>query len=618
MTLTAASVPPMAAALLSNSALLGAMDRAALDELTREVDWVHLFGGQVLFRQGDAGDALYIVVSGRLRVLVEAGGETRAVREVGRSETVGELSLLTGEARSATVVAVRDTALGRISRATFDRLLEQHPHAIHGLTRVLAQWVVQSNKKAPRDANPAMIAVVPNDSQQVCASFAARLVDALKPFGSTLHVTSEMVDGTIGHGAAHSEDPEIASRVGDWMMDRESDFAFIVCETGPEATAWTRRCLRQADRVLVVANDADLPRLGAGARSSQDTTIAARPVDLVLLHRSASPVPGRTRQWLSAFPFDGHHHLRASGEDVSRLARKLTGNALGLVLSGGGARAFAHIGVLRAFEEEGLVVDRVGGASMGAILSAQYASGLSIDQMIALNRKGWNQFKPHRDYTLPVISMVSSTKASRMLEMMFGERHFEDLWLNCYAVSTNLTRSKVVVHREGLVRQWLGASMAIPGTAPPQLSAEGDLLVDGGVLENLPAAAMLAKGEGPVAAVDVLPSVDLTVDARYTTAPTPLRALYDRYNPFGERREFPNIFKILYRTALISNLRSVNQARADIDFYLDPPVSAFDIFDMQSIDRIVEVGYHYAKEKTRAFRQQLGERRPQQVILTER
>jgi predicted acylesterase/phospholipase RssA len=174
------------------------------------------------------------------------------------------------------------------------------------------------------------------------------------------------------------------------------------------------------------------------------------------------------------------------------------------------------------------------------------------------------------------------------------------------------------VHREGLVRQWLGASIAIPGTAPPQLSAEGDLLVDGGVLENLPAAAMLAKGEGPVAAVDVLPSVDLTVDARYTTAPNPLRALYDQYNPLGERREFPNIFKILYRTALISNLRSVDQVRANIDFYLDPPVHTFDIFEMQSIERIAEVGYQYAKEKVRAFRQQLGETRPQRVFLTER
>jgi NTE family protein len=291
---------------------------------------------------------------------------------------------------------------------------------------------------------------------------------------------------------------------------------------------------------------------------------------------------------------------------------------LGLVLSGGGARAFAHIGVLRAFEEEGLVVDRVGGASMGAVLAAQYACGYGVDKMIALNREGWNKFKPHRDYTLPVISMVSPNKGNQMLNMMFGERHFEDLWLNCYAVSANLSRSKVVVHREGLVTQWLGASIAIPGTAPPTLTADGDLLVDGGVLENLPAAPMLAKGEGPVAAVDVLPSVDLTVDARYTSTPSPLRALYEQYNPFGERREFPNIFKILYRTALISNLRSVNQVRADIDLYLDPPVSNFDIFEMNSIDRIVEVGYRFAKERTRAFREQLGERRPQGVFLTER
>jgi predicted acylesterase/phospholipase RssA/CRP-like cAMP-binding protein len=564
MIVTPRGAPPMARALLAGTTLLGALESSAIDELTREVEWLSLLGGEALFRQGDAADALYIVVSGRLRVLVETGGETRLIREVGRSETVGELALLTGEPRSATVVAARATERGRISRATFDRLLEQHPHAIHGLTRVLAQWVVQSNRAMPRDASPALIAIVPNAGQDHCSSFARQLVAALEPFGPTLHVTSESIDQRFGAGTAHSQDNSLAARVSAWLTDLESEFRFIVCEAEYEMTSWTRRCLRQADRILVVANAFDTPRLGPIGQllASPDVDGWARPAELVLLHRGSSSIAGRTRRFLSLAGFSSHHHLRLATGDVHRLARKLTGNALGLVLSGGGARAFAQLGVMRALEEEGVVIDRVGGASMGAVIAAQYACGYTIDTMIEMNREGWNGFKPHKDYTIPIISMVSSNKAHQMLEMMFGERHFEDLWLNCYAVSTNLTRSGVVVHRKGPLTKWLRASISIPGTAPPVLTDDGDLLVDGGVLENLPAAAMLVTGEGPVAAVDVLPTVDLTVDARYSSTPTPLRALYDQYAPFGERREFPNIFKILYRTALVSNIRSVNEVRA--------------------------------------------------------
>jgi NTE family protein/lysophospholipid hydrolase len=598
MTTFPSSPPPDATDFLAEVPIFAGMEPHLLAEVVGQVEWCHVHGGGVLFRQGEEGDALYMVVSGRLRVILERPdrqGIVRTLRDVTRSETVGELALIVGEPRSATVVALRDTELGRISREAFSRLLEREPRSVLGVTRMVAQWL---NRPTPSAASsPATITLVPLGRESPLPDVARNLYGALSRLGKTLHLNSSIVDRMLGKGTSQLGDRDPGyPNITRWLNDQEGQYRFILYQADPEYSPWTMRCISQADRILQVGNSSTTGEPGNvyGPRGSAARIGGGSDQELVLVHDSGKPE--NTSRWLGYGEFATHHHIRAGRtSDYDRLARHLGGEAVGLVLGGGGARGFAHIGVIKALEELGIPIDRVGGTSMGSVIAAQYAAGLSPREMIDLNRRGWVGYRPHRDFTLPLISMLSGRSAGRMLKMMFGDQNIEDLWLNYYCVSTNLSRAELMVHRRGPVRRWVRASISLPGTAPPLIDDQGDLLIDGGVLDNVPITAMRELGESLIIAVDVSPDVDLVVDSAMKLAPTPWRILRDRLR--GQRSKFPSLFQILYRTSVLSSIRSGKTGREGVTLYLEPPTGGFDIFAMDSIDAIVEVGYRYTVEQ---------------------
>lgn len=594
------SPPPDVIEFLGEVSIFAGLDPRLLAEIAEQVEWRHVHGGGILFRQGEEGDALYMVVSGRLRVLLErpdGGGIVRTLREVTRGETVGELALINGEPRSATVVALRDTELGTLSQQAFTRLLEREPRSVLGLTRMLGRWL--THPSPPRSSSPTTITLVPLGRQSPLAEFARNLYASLSKLGKTLHLSSIIVERMRGAGTSQLGDrdptyPEVTR----WLNDQESEYRFILYQADPEYTPWTIRCISQADRILQVGSSADPDESEGvfGPRGSGASIGGASDQELVLVHNSGAP--RNTARWLDRAEFTTHHHIRSDRiSDYDRLARHLGGEAVALVLGGGGARGFAHIGVIKALEELGIPIDRLGGTSMGAVIAAQYAGGLTPAEMINLNRRGWVGFRPHRDFTLPMISLLSGRAAGRMLKMMFGDRAIEDLWLNYYCVSTNLSRAVLMIHRRGPVRRWIRASISLPGSAPPLIDDHGDLLIDGGVLDNVPVGVMREMGESSIIAVDVSPDVDLVVDSRLKLAPSPWMILRDRLRRSGDRGQFPSLFQILYRTSVLASIKSGKERREGVAAYLEPPTSGFDIFEMSSIDAIVEAGYRYTMEQ---------------------
>jgi predicted acylesterase/phospholipase RssA/CRP-like cAMP-binding protein len=602
MTTYSSPRPPDAISFLAEVPVFAGLDQRIRADIAEQIEWCHVHGGGVLFRQGDEGDSLYMVVSGRLRVVLEkadGSGIVRTLREVTRGDTVGELALIIGEKRSATVVALRDTELGRLSREAFAHLLEQEPRSVLGLTRMLARWLSDANNPLPPPVHsPTTITIVALRQQGPLAKFAANLVAALGRVGPTLHLNSTIVEQILGEGTSQAgEGDESYAGTTLWLNDQEGDYRFIVYEGDVGLTAWTLRCLSQADRILQVADSSEPLEQGKlpGPRGSAGVIGGGADQELVLLHQGQTPQG--TELWLAQGDFSTHHHIRGNvAADYDRLARHLSGTAVGLVLGGGGARGFAHIGVIRALEEAGIPIDRLGGTSMGAVIAAQYAGGLTPAEMMDLNRRGWIGYRPHRDYTLPLISLLSGRAAGRMLKMMFGNQSYEDLWLNCFCVSTNLSRAELMVHRSGSVRRWLRASIAMPGSAPPLIGDHGDLLVDGGVLDNVPVATMRQLGESAIVAVDVSPHVDLVADSSLKLAPSPWEILRNRFR-HKDTRGFPSLYQLIYRTSVLASIRAGKQGRGEVALYLEPPVRSFDTFEMDSIDAIVEAGYRYTMER---------------------
>jgi predicted acylesterase/phospholipase RssA/CRP-like cAMP-binding protein len=585
--------PAEARAFLASVPLFRDLDEATLAEVMNHLEWFLVPGGHAVCRQGDVSDGLYLVASGRLSVIREApSGEETVLSHAGRGDSVGEVAALTGNPRSATVRTLRDSLLARLDRTGLERLLESHPKLILSLTRRLATWIGPETTRSSRGQGCVAVALAATREGLPLTEMAARLAASLSTLGPTLHLSSARIDR---EGLGGGTDP---GRLGDWIDEQEAHHAFLLYEADsasgtPGITAWTRRCLRQADRVLVVADGDDEPSLGElGVELAR---YEGRPrEELVLLHTRRKERPHGTARWLGLHSFVRHHHIRMElPKDFDRLARFVNGTPVGLVLGGGGARGFAHIGVIRALEEAGIPIDRVGGTSMGAAMAGLYARGFDWKDMIRLNRWGWVKYKPHKLYTFPIISLLSTRKVERMLDMMFGDDLIEDLWLPFFCVSTNLTRAEVMVHRTGDMERWVGASMRLPGVAPPMVM-NGDLLVDGGVLNNLPIDVMRRQGRGLIIASDVSAKIDVRADPSYREAPTPWQLVVGQWRHTA--KPFPNILQLLHRSAVLASDIYARQARDEVDLYIDLPTEDFDLFNVDALPEIVEVGYQFTRE----------------------
>ena len=588
-------------AFLSSTSLLRGLDGPALTAIATELEYVYLSGGRTLMREGEVGDSLYILLNGRLRIVASRPDKDETViNEIGPGETLGEMAILTGEPRSATVRAIRDCALVKFSKAAFERLVEQYPKTMMQLAGLIVQRFQQMVRSPRFEAVPSTIVLIPAGEDAPLADVARQLVTALGTMGATLHVHSQFVDDCLGRGAAQrSPDHEENSRIVAWLSEQEGRHKFVVYEPGTAPSSWAARCIRQADRILLVGRADSPPVLSRLEADPLGSGLVGAAVELVLVHPPGKTRPTGTQGWLANRRVTTHHHVRqGSGADMLRLARRLTGRSIGLVLSGGGARGLAHIGVIRALEESAFPIDVVGGTSIGGIMAGLYALGHDSRSMIELSRRGFVHMgvQPLTDYTPPIVSLLSGRRAAAVLKMFAADTQIEDLWIKYFCVSTNLTRAECLVHEDGPLYKSMMATACLPGYYPPVL-ADGDLLVDGGLLNLLPADVMTRLGVGAIIGVDVMAREDLRTDMTYKDYLSGWRLLWVRLNPFAQKPRMPNIFGILSRAVTVNGIYHLESVKQSLDLYLHLPVERFELGDWRSLDTIVDVGYQSAREK---------------------
>jgi predicted acylesterase/phospholipase RssA/CRP-like cAMP-binding protein len=590
---------------LAASGLFVGIDPIALERFDQEANWVRLRGGDTLVRQGDHADDMFVVVHGSLEaVVVDRNGRARLVDVLGPGSSVGEMALLTDEPRSATVRALRDSELVRIAKVDFLQLLDEHPRTAVELSRTLARRLRQTTTTPQVTRFVRTVALVPAHRDGMPGDFAPRLAEALRSSGDTvLGLSGATVDAELGMAVSQTPFDDVANgRLLNWLNEREEHSRYVVYECDPALTPWTQRCLRQADLVIAVALAGDDPAPGdverALWRPAEGGPGAASPrYELVLLHAPGETRPSGTARWLharAAGALAAHHHVRLhQGVDVARLARSIAGASLGLALSGGGARGFAQLGVMRALTELGLDVDVVGGASMGAVLGGLLAMGHDMETIVDMSRRAFVGLEVVSDLTAPVVSLMRGASTVRLLQSLFGDVQIEDLWIPYFCVSANLSRAELVVHDEGPLWLWTRASSSVPGITPP-VPYRGDLLVDGGVLNNLPADIMRDRCRGSVVAVDVSAAVELRSPIDHAPELSGWPQLARALNPFASRTPFPNILRILSRTATLSSVRDQGAMRDIADLYLHPPTDSVDPLNWKSIDDVERLGYRYA------------------------
>lgn len=553
--------------------------------------------GEILFRQGDPGDDMFLVLSGRLRVVRDlGGGAERVVGEVGRGEPVGETAVLGECERGATVIAIRRTELVRISAEAFQFLRNESPGDLVDLIRITALRLKRSYESGSPDPLPSCIAVVPTNGAAPLDEYCARFVEVLRVSGrDCVHLRSSDLPAELagGQGDGHA--------LAGWLNEQEASAETVVLQPDGELTDWSRRCLRQADLVLLLGQVGSDPTPGPleAALEGASEPVARPRIDLILLQES-EPYVG-TEAWLAPRSVHRHYHVRPDSlEDRARLRRLLVGEDTNLVLGGGGARGLTHIGALRAFEELGLPIDRVGGTSIGAVIGAWVARGADWRTIAEEVRAHFVDGGSMRSLTLPAISIDTGKRYIGALEKMFGDAQIEDLPINYFCVSCNLSRARVIAHRSGLLADWVGASISVPGVAPPYVLG-GDLLVDGGVLNNLPLDIAGRDGSGRLIGVDVSSDIDLTLPPDYNGRPGAWEVLRSWLPTSGGDKKLPGMLAVLSRVSMLSSTSNVERSRHQADLLIRMPVNGFKMFDWECIDELIELGYQTALDHLRPF-----------------
>ncbi len=559
------SIPPGLDQLVGVS-LFETLDSKARHRFRREARAVTVRAGQWLFREGAPVDAMFVVLAGRLEVINDSTGDV--IRVLGPGDTVGELAVLTASPRSASVRVRRDAALLEMARDSVERLLSDVPAIGAAFARQLARVLRDSRALVDYSARRATTVALVGDGQRVPVHrFADAVVDTLTRWQSVTRIDRAT--------------PGIAGASGPGVMvdalERRGTLVLLIADSRDPCDEWAGFCRRQADRVVVLVDDHDLRLADLSGN------------DVVLVQRDRAPVPERISriQVQALYRCLGDGGILACGAAV---ARRLAGRSLGLVLSGGGARAFAHIGVLDELAARGVSVDRVGGASMGALIGALYAAGCSPEEIAEHVRAEFIRRNPSADYTVPLSALIRGRRASEMLERLFGATTIEDLLCEFFCVSFDLLAAERVVHRRGSLARVVGASITVPGVAPP-MPIGGRLLVDGGVVDNLPIGIMADTAEGPVIAVDV------ATPFGGTRLPTP-RAVGLRNRTVGElrawlvgtREPLPGIAETLTRVMTFASADAAKVAERRAALTIRPHTPGTGLLQWSRLDAVRDAG----------------------------
>lgn len=539
------------------------IDDDQLERLASAVDRHQIPANEWLFRMGDRSDAIYIVDSGRFAVV---GADGQVFREMASGDSIGDLGLITGAVRSAGVRALRDGVVWRIAADTFTEVLANTPQLQSAMLLTTAT-MLQDSRSANISRRPRVIGVL-STGDVAAVPIVHAIATELRSHGHAA-VFAPPVDTTA---AVHSygEHVEAFSETLD-RAERSNDWVFVVADRG-SGDLWRQYVVAQSDRLLVIVDQRRPP-------DAVDPIVTHGPIHLVTCMVEPDP------SWWDLLQPVSHHSANEDG--LGALARRIAGRSLGLVMAGGGARGLAHFGVYEELTRAGVVIDRFGGTSSGAIASAAFALGMDVQDAIAAARE-IAQSNPLRDYTIPAVALMRGGRVDHLVDRFIGNTLIEHLPREFFCVSADMITGDQIIHRRGPLSVAVRASISIPGLMPPVQHGQ-QILVDGGLLNNLPADVMCADPDGEVICVDLrrkyVPSKGFGLLPSIVQPPGFVRRLFT-----GTDVALPPLQETLLRTidlaASSGNLRELPQVAAIIE----PDVSAIGLLDFKKIDAALDAG----------------------------
>ncbi|KAG9242336.1 hypothetical protein BJ878DRAFT_544361 [Calycina marina] len=508
-----------------------------------------------------------------------------------------------------------------------------------------------TNDKVSSTINLRTVTILPVTAGVPVVEFASRLMAALIQIGAVGGVTSLNHAAIFNHLGRHAFSRMGKLKLSQYLADLEEKYGLVIYVADTNVNApWTQTCISQADCILLVGLAEGSPAIGEYERFLLGMKTTARK-ELVLLHSDRFSPPGVTRAWLRnrVWINGGHHHVQMAFRtgsvpvhsqsskfgavlkqrvqvlqaeiqkytsrkvrqtplysadtpfkgDFHRIARRICGKSVGLVLGGGGARGIAQIGIIRALEEAGIPIDIIGGTSIGSFIGALYARDADVVPMYGRAKKFAGRmasmWRFALDLTYPSASYTTGHEFNRGIFKTFGNTQIEDFWLEFYCNTTNISKSRSEIHTSGYAWRYVRASMSLAGLLPP-LCDEGSMLLDGGYVDNLTVSNMKSLGADVIFAVDV-GSLDDDTPQAFGDSLSGFWAFANRWNPLSSFPNPPTLAEIQARLAYVSSVDALERAKTTPGcLYMRPPIDPYGTLDFGKFDEIYQVGYKYGQE----------------------
>jgi NTE family protein len=504
--------------------------------------------GEVLVREGEEADSVFLVMSGRFAVTIGAASEP--IGEIGPGQPIGEITFLAGGRRSATITALRDAIILTLERGTLERIAADRPRIWRALATVLAERLranVQRSAVASVGQEPRTIAVIGAGGSPVPPGFVERLHRVLSHTGRSIVV--DHADLRARLRSAHATlDGDAATEL---LNGLEASHRFLVLPVTDRDEAFAEKAIHHADVVLAVGF-AEADPTPSVREQLANRFLARSNRHLVLVHPSRR-TPKGTTSWLRGRELAMHHHAcLADNADVERIVRFLCGRATGLVACGGGALCCGQVGVYAAFRDAGFGFDMLGGTSAGSAMTAAFGLGWSPEAIDEAIHEIFVANGAMRRYTLPRYSLLDHTHFDRHLARYYAGNAIEDMWRPYFAVSSDLSTGRIHVHTTGDVWDAIRASSSIPALLPPVYSADGHMLVDGAILSNVPLTTMqqLKRGPNAVVVFDLERTAYDSVD--YRALPSRFGLLGQLAQPWRRLPSAPGVAEVMTRSLMVS------------------------------------------------------------------
>lgn len=587
------------------------MDYKSHKEIYKKGKWVFLEDNSNLFNYGEKSDSFYLLVTGLLKAYIPKKGELIEVGEIYEGEVIGEMGILTNEARSASIFATRDSVVFKIDLEKANEIIMQYPLVLLQVATKIADRlrnVQDSNERHRTDIHSIVQLSSGKNHTKEIISIGNSLIDSMNKFNRSIVVSSKKVNEILNIESINAElerdkfYPALDDLVDNFT--KENRYLLLLCDE--EYTPWTTWCLAISDKnIFVVEESAGVSNtelLNKMNLSEKDIPIHLHDEkQLIIYHQSKNSFPSKTSSIIEMLPkISNHYHMSINNKnDSDRVSRLIAKKGIGLCLSGGGAKGNAHIGVYKALIEHNIPIDAVCGTSAGGIVASLIAFGYDPETIISRLKETYkrNSFK---EYTIPVTSIIATKKVIQDAIFLGNDMDIEDLWIPYFSIAVNISKSKLDVIDKGPVYKATRATAALPGILLPVIK-DTSFLVDGGLINNMPGDIMLKKYGGKLISVSVSPQEDL--DAKFNDFPNQSSYFIKKLLRMNKKfpHEIPGLSNILMRSIFVASSNKIKEVIDLSDLFLDLQVKDVGLLEFEKIDESVEFGYEYAMKKLKNF-----------------